>query len=289
MLVDGVERLYYLGADSSTHPEYRGRGIYNQMRDFENERASAWADGTFTVTRNPGVLRRVERLGLDLARTAAPRVLVRVFNPKALARLRATAGSSTPEVVLHGALTAHRLGGFLQRASKRTPSEEWALARVERFDGGFDELFEDAAQAFRFIKIRSAHYLAWRYLDSRGGEYETYAAFAEGAVLGYIALKIENDRGYILDILARPERDDVVRSLLRRAAARFKQAHLTAAECWIPPSHPYRRLLRRSGYFDTRRVSGTLVTSLPGHEQDLEFFKDKDPKVHLMLGDVDNV
>ena len=118
---------------------------------------------------------------------------------------------------------------------------------------------------------------------------ETYQATGDGVVLGYIALKVSDDRGHILDVLARPDRDDVVCSLLERAADRFREAEVRAAECWIPPKQSYRRR-RRNGHFDTRRDSGISVSTFPGeHENDVDCFKDKDPNVHLILGDVDNV
>ena len=289
VLVDGAERPYYLGGDSVTHPDHMGTGIYNEMRDFEIDNTWVWADGVFTITRNPILVERARRRGGGMPRTAEPRVLVRIFRPGTLAGTRASSSSSIPNVVLRAGFALHHLAGSLLAMLKRNPSGDWDIVKVERFDEGFDDLFAEAAKPFRFIKIRSSKYLAWRYLDRRGGEFETYAAAKDGTVLGYIALKVQSGRGYVLDLLARPGREDVAWSLLQRAAQRFREAKVIAAECWIPPRHPHRGLLRRNGYFDTRRPSGTTVSTFPARAHDLDFFAEKNPKVHLMLGDIDNV
>ncbi len=136
--------------------------------------------------------------------------------------------------------------------------------------------------------MRSADYLNWRYADLRGGRYASIAAIEGEQLLGYLAYKLADDRGLVMDMLAQPGRTDVVGSLLREASRRFAAASVEAGVCWLPRRHPYRSTLRRQGYLDFAQTAGIQVeaySELPSRE--IEFLEDPNANIHLTLGDLD--
>jgi hypothetical protein len=141
---------------------------------------------------------------------------------------------------------------------------------------------------YDFVIKRSSDYLNWRYADPRGGKHRVFAAEQDGTVLGFVAIKVTGARGFIMDIFARPGRDDAVRSLLNQAEEAFRAAGVIVGECWIPPNHPYRKLLTRFGYFDTRQPSGASADTFEGPQKgSLSMLREERGRLHLMMGDLD--
>lgn len=60
----------------------------------------------------------------------------------------------------------------------------------------------------------------------------------DGRILGYAVLKRDRDLGYIADLLALPNRLDVVRSLVEDALRSFREADVAGVVCWMTSRHP---------------------------------------------------
>jgi hypothetical protein len=163
---------------------------------------------------------------------------------------------------------------------------------VETFDERVDALCEEAARPFDFMLKRDREFLTWRY-DRRGGDFTIEIAEDAGELAGYAVLctDIERERGYIADILALPDRDDVAQALVTDALAWGRRAGLKTLVCWLPERHPYRHVLDGSG-FVLRRLKTTMGYRAPGTAmpaEELKFLAAPDARIHFMLGDTDTV
>ena len=98
------------------------------------------------------------------------------------------------------------------------------IRTAERFDARADEFFEEAAKPFDFIVTRRHDYLNWRYCDPRAGRYEVLLAEQDDTLIGYAVTRVQNDRGYLVDLLARPERLDAVDALVTEAVRQMREA-----------------------------------------------------------------
>lgn len=187
-----------------------------------------------------------------------------------------------------------RLGLRLAVASARIgiarqASGDIELTTLTSFDDSANKFWEKAAAAFDFIQIRDADYLNWRFCDARGGAYVVRAATDDGKLLGYAAMRIDGQQAILGDLLALPGRTDIVRALLADATDLARSHGVPIMRAWLPHSHPYRAVLKKSGF-----VSSPTDLSL-GYQQwredaaELAFLEDPAAKVHMMIADADHI
>jgi len=164
------------------------------------------------------------------------------------------------------------------------------IERVRRFDERIDEFFVQAARPFELIGVRDAPYLNWRYCDERAGAFLPLVAFEDDAIAGYAVVRLISDRAYLADLLALPDRQDVVASLLRRASEVARRQSAMTIESWLPSTHPYAETYKRLGFFDSR--SGPVLTVNDrgrGGRGALDFLRAPSASVHVALGDSDSI
>jgi hypothetical protein len=178
----------------------------------------------------------------------------------------------------------NRLG---HRPYWRRAKRAWSITALDRFDDRIDGFFDEAARPFDFVVVRSKDYMNWRYCDPAAGRFTVRVAEHEGRLLGYQVLKLTEGDGYIADLLALPERIDVVRSLIEDALALFRDAGVESVSCWMISRHPYNGILRRYGFIDSKRHVGLAYEPRDHDSTALEFLDDAGARIHLTHGDSD--
>jgi hypothetical protein len=173
-----------------------------------------------------------------------------------------------------------------QRASVGT---SWEISAVDSFDGRVEALWAKAKLQFLYAVVRSAAYLNWRYADPRAGNYAVLAAVNHSGWLGYIVLRSSEKAGYIADLLALPDRTDVVESLLAAALERLRADGVRRVECWSETHSVYRWALDNAGFRQPRRSIGLVFRPLSFPPEEAAFFAEPKASVHIMAGDTDLV
>jgi hypothetical protein len=163
----------------------------------------------------------------------------------------------------------------------------WSITTQSEFDNRIGGFFEEAARPFDFMIVRGKDYLNWRYCERAAGRFTVRAAEEQGKLLGYLVFKIAEGEGYIADLLALPGRVDVARSLVEDAHRLFREARVERVSCWMVRRHPYNRMLRRSGFVDSRRDVGFRINPISLTESEIEFLTDANARIHLTHGDSD--
>lgn len=135
------------------------------------------------------------------------------------------------------------------------------------FDSSFDGLFENVAAVMPCIPEKDAAFLNWRYGPGSPQYPVTVLVAREGTrLLGYAVLRVtrEGEDGYILDLLARPGRQDASRALLREAIREFRKqkAHIIRYRFSGSPTSPRTADLWRLGFFPRNDRSNTLLVKL---------------------------
>jgi GNAT superfamily N-acetyltransferase len=190
MRFGGREALAAFAIDGATHPDFRGRGIFQKL-ELENERlaAEAGADMGVGFTNPMAGPILVGKVGwADVRRL---RLWARVLRPLELVRRRG------------------RVGGLRARPDS---------ARVRRLEQFGPDAAEAASRvAFPDHVVRDEAYLNWRYADSPRG-YRCFGSFRDGQLTGFAVLGHKLYRGistaYVADLVA-PNAGDA-RALLRR-------------------------------------------------------------------------
>ena len=138
------------------------------------------------------------------------------------------------------------------------------------FDDSFDDLFERIAAVVPCLPEKDAAFLSWRY--GRGSPQAPVTVLgvrSGGRLLGYAVLKdvSQGQDGYILDLMALPGRQDVVRALLRETVRQFRRTgvQIIRYKFLQSPSSPRQADLRSLGFFYRKgRRSKLLVKFADG-------------------------
>jgi len=165
----------------------------------------------------------------------------------------------------------------------------FAIRQTPAFDDRLDVFWREASPQFDLIHARTKDVMNWRYADPRAGDFTITLAEGDGLLLGYVITRCSRGRGYIADILALPNRIDVVAALARSALTQFRQASLERIECWLPARHPYQTPLRGLGFAPRRSPLRVRYRPFLTSERDLALLQEPTARIHFTAGDTDLV
>ena len=308
-LVNGSEASVRQGFDSALDPEFQGRGINAARRNSPDEprlaaktclSMSTGMHPTSLMLRGPGA---GIPFGNAIETLIKPLSIRRMIAARGRRHGDGAGGESHTRDVLEvqkhrlptplkpdRVLAAARLAWSVLRPAKRLPGHApWRIRTVDHFDESADEFWSEAGRAFDFIQVRDRAYLNWRYCDPRGGPFTVRVAELDGALLGYAALRADEHGAVLGDLLVLPDRDDVARALIADAITLAKERRAPFLRCWMPRSHPYRRLLGGSGFIQYRTPLTFNYRPLECDPADLEFLQDPGARIHLMTADSDHL
>ncbi len=175
-------------------------------------------------------------------------------------------------------------------APGKTAAGSIRIVPTSTFDERIDAFWQEASMPYDFAIVRDREYLNWRFCDPRAGSFTVRQAEEERAIGGYAVTSMQADgRGFIADLLALPDRDDIVLALLNDALQQLQLAGAATVECWVPRYHPYRHAIDSSGFRHKRRTIEMHVSGIRIEDAELAFLEDPRAAVHVSLGDTDLV
>ena len=151
------------------------------------------------------------------------------------------------------------------------------MAVIRRFAPEFTELWDALAPRFEFAVRRDAAYLNWKYVEAPHVRYSIAALRRGGELQGYVVYRhLQEPRGRVttlVDFLVDPDDEAGMKTLLRWVDREARAADSDKIRVFCLHAE-YRRVLRRSGYFQVKstmeftvKVNGvaTAVRLLRGH------------------------
>jgi hypothetical protein len=159
---------------------------------------------------------------------------------------------------------------------------------IRRFDDSFTELWDAIAPKFGLAVRRDASYLNWKFATAPHVRYTMAALLRDGRTAGYVVYRhVQEPRGRVTlltDILTDPDDEDGFSTLLRWIDQEARQADSDKIRAFATHA-VFRRLLRRSGYFQVKSTM-EFVVKVNGIDVGPEFYEDTD-RWHVTLGDSD--
>lgn len=243
---------------------YRGQGI-----GFQLQKANDDANPIFMSLSMSNANRRIKAgLGsMPIDPVLAFTRLVR-YEPESI--LAAATGHLTRKKGLLGKILSPALHGlYLDRMASAglnlwvnlrdlrlpKPDASIKISQVESFDAEINQLWEKVSPCFNAMIVRDDMYLNWKYVQQPFVEYQKVIARRNGEICGYLILRKskppERNMGLMIDLLAMPDDEPAIRSLLSFAVRYFKEAKvkdIQAATTVIP----YQDCLRKLGFHESR-------------------------------------
>lgn len=122
-----------------------------------------------------------------------------------------------------------------------------AIESVRRFDAACDAITAACAVEESLWFPHGADFLNWRYLEHPTHEYVALAAHGAAGLEGYCVVRVDGERGWLMEFVA-PPRQPAARALLQRTVAAARHAGCTRLNALAGPSWPHWSLLRRAGF-----------------------------------------
>jgi GNAT superfamily N-acetyltransferase len=159
---------------------------------------------------------------------------------------------------------------------------------IQRFDENFTTLWEELAPKFDLAVRRDAAYLNWKYVSAPHVRYSIAVLRREDRNIGYAIYRhLHEPRGRVtslVDFLADPDDEGALRTLLHWVDREARQADSDKIRVFAMHAG-FRRVLRRSGYFQVKSTMG-FVVKINGLDLEPSFYENTDTW-HVTLGDSD--
>lgn len=281
------ERTYlsHQGVDFGVHPNYRRMGASKKIGDVLDPQSQF----CYVITGSEILINNYMRYG-------NPRFPLQI---KELSRIKdmniQLKHSEVSGIIAIGSIILHKARSLRWKSTSKI-KDDIKIVQVNNFDDRINLFFDKVKEHFKFIVERKMDFLNWRYCDTRGGNYRIIMALEDDTILGYCITRInkyfEGDpRGYIVDILTEPDRDDVAEALIKNAIRYFDDAGVNRVFCWVINGQPTYDIYRSYGFRETRRTLDVFYFPNMEHvdySDDLSRFANASPReVQFQYGDTD--
>lgn len=249
--------------DTAVHPEYRGRGIFKTLAS--KVYAEAGKSGIpltygFTDIKMPAYKGFTKKLGWK--HICLMTLMTNILNPEKTLKKYFTRNRLLLSL---GKLFLNTLKFFksmFKIFETHSQIEDLKIHEVRRFDERINALWTKLSKMYDLIVIRDKTYLNWRYVD-KPDKYILYIAERKDKILGYAVLKetINGNfkKGFMVDIMAPANHDEVIAALIAKAMEHFKERNVDLVECQLIKSHPYCKILKKAGFLALRSTSAFII------------------------------
>ncbi len=276
--LDGAERPAFLPIGNHVHPDHRGRGL--QLMKAMYQLSDAGVSLGLPNDRSFGVHRRFEA-SLSKLRTTR----FRPYRAGGLLTKRKPALSALAPVLNALSVTSN---GLIDNAGPR-PRKHETVEQLDTFGPDVDAFWHEARQNHRFLCVRSAARMKWRYQDAPFSQYDVDVLRRDGSIKGIIVSRATNRNGHLIgevsDILCVEENPRDYALLLGKAGQRFGDSKVEFAEFAFLGSKALNTAGRRTGFWFPRRKRRVVAYGLGTH--DSKTVERLIGQIHFMRGDHD--
>jgi GNAT superfamily N-acetyltransferase len=277
----------HFGADSATHPEYRGKGVFGKIIEkIEEIRKENNIQFEYAISTNPAV----RKVWANRGRKPFPFKISYMLKVNDIDKhfKNKKMDNSTAIKYLYTSLNAVNKLSKTKKTIKNNP--EFIITQIEKFDKTIDIFWESVKDNYHFILEKNRTYLNWRYGDNRAGNYTIFQARKNNEIIGFLVLQVVENNGYeegfIQEILTIQNRTDVANALLMKANSFFENRKTNAIYYMVVKKHPYQKIAAENGFVDCKQVS-FVTCHIIGVEKEFETLHNSNPsQVYFNYGDL---
>lgn len=172
---------------------------------------------------------------------------------------------------------------IIHREKRIKPEKNYNIREILDFNRDFDDLWEKVEDGKQIMSIRNSEFLNWRIKNHPQIKYNTFGAYIDTILVGYIVLKVEDRKikgkintklGSIVDILAVD--DDVVLALCNDAKKYFKRKDVDFVATWITDTFTHKDIFASLGFHKSRSKIPFIVKDLDENESYKEIITKED-------------
>ena len=276
------------GLDVAVHPDFRGKGIFNEMNETRIDTLREMgADLALWSSSNPILVKKWHEIGNEF-----PHAITNYCKIQDIDTQLSAMPVKNPWTTRAGFLTLKTINSisniFLPR---KTSESKTSISDSNSFDNRVNDLWERTSSHYDYIQVRDSDYLNWRYCDPRSGSFLIRQAQEGEQILGYAVMSVNSTLngypvGFIVDLLTRPSREDIAEALVSDAVAFFEGAGVNLVSCLALKDHPLGKMLNRHGFLNSRMRFHLFYSVL---NRDVNVHKETVRKAHFMFGDRDSL
>jgi hypothetical protein len=226
----GKSVLATLSLDTMTHPHYRRQGMFGTLA---NELYADLGLNGMPVTYG---FPNDNSLGGFVKKLQWTHICSLPVYVKPL-RLDVIAAQviSNPGLSIFAKPLARATGALAFRPGRLAEQYKPNISWLDIFDERADDLWDQVYDPAKIALVRNADYLNWRYFQNPSRDYRVISFTKDADLLGYVVLRCMEQfglrGGMITDLIARPEREDVVQALLDAASEHFLAQGMDLIAC----------------------------------------------------------
>lgn len=239
------------GADLAVHPNFRRIGIYNKTINMLQKMTRA-RDFLYNywISRNPIVIKS------SVNRSSTYNQIRNLVKINDVDKQLEEMPMKNTFFTKWGFLLMKKYNS-MRYVFSRSPcvNNEIEINRVKYFDDRIYDFWSNVSFNYNFILVRDKEYMNWRYCDSRGGNFIINQVEEDNKIVGYSVFLINKlldyHVGYIVDMLALPNRLDIIRALSIDAIDFFNENMVNIINYQVVKGHPYESVLKKCGFIDS--------------------------------------
>lgn len=278
------------GTDLAVHPDFRGKGLSKKIIEYKNVLHSKLNVNIFYgLTANL----IMKKSSLSMGRINFPyRItdLVIINDINLFLKSKQLKNSS---LYKYGYILANIYNNIKNLFKfQKEIDNAFDISIINDFDDRINVFWDGIKDHYDFIIERNKKYLNWRYCDPRGGNYVIKIAEDNDVILGYSVVRINRyfedcQEGYIVDVLALPNRLDVANALILDATHFLNNQNVSIIRSWVVENHPYKELFHQNGYLNSRFKPTMHIQSVGMTPELGNIFQIRKSRSFLQYGDSD--
>jgi predicted N-acetyltransferase YhbS len=282
--------IAHQGVDLAVHKDFRDKGVFSKMIELKDKSLKEDHTNIYYVLSTAPI---VTKHHIKIGRQQFPSPLKRQIKIRDMNLHLKMVNPTRIRAYGYNVLKAsNQLRNLLTPDQFLGSKPDFEISDLERFDERIDVFWNEIKGDYNFIVERDMSHLNWRYCDGRGGDYVVKQATGNGNVLGYAVLRVDKYNpeypvGYIIDLLAQPDRLDISDALIRDADRWFTKLGVNVIQAMAIKGHPYEKLFARNNFLYDRRELSLLYTPMNVGEELNDFVNSNPAKLHFEFGDLD--